>query len=196
MKFPESKLAHKHLDGLKCVVEIGASAHNPFNIKCNQYINIDFSDDEVFHRAQMEMCGEIATIHRLASADDLPLEDESVDAVLNSHVLEHCFDPIKTIAEWMRVLKPGGLIFMIIPHKERTFDHARPITTMSELVNRTHGRLTFENYGVREDDHRHWNVWDTASFHQLIQTLNYKIVEYQDCDDKVGNGFTFVLQKQ
>ena len=141
------------------------------------------------------MCGEIATIHRIASADNLPFENESVDAVLSSHVLEHCFDPIKTLAEWMRVTKVGGYLFMIIPHKERTFDHAKALTTTSELVNRTHGRVTFENYGVKEDDHRHWNIWDTATFLTLIRSLNFKIVEYQDSDDKVGNGFCFVIRK-
>ena len=32
MKFRDSELAHKLLDGLKGI-EIGAAAHNPFNIK-------------------------------------------------------------------------------------------------------------------------------------------------------------------
>ena len=195
MKFPESKLAHEYLDGLDVVVEIGAAAHNPFNVKCNTYINVDFSDDEIFHRAQMDYCGEVAKVHIMASADELPFEDESVNAILNSHVLEHCFDPIKTLAEWMRVIKKGGYLFMIIPHKERTFDHAKPLTTISELIERTHGRLTLDNYGIKEDDHRHWNIWDTNSFLDLSYVLKLPIINHLDVDDKVGNGFTIVIQK-
>ncbi len=194
-KFKDSELAHKYLDGLGLVVEIGAAAHNPFNIKCEKYLNVDFSRDEIFHKAQMQICGEIAKVDVLALADQLPFEDESVDAVLSSHVLEHAFDPIKTINEWLRVTKKGGYLFMIIPHKERTFDHAKALTQVPELVDRNRGILTFSDYKVKEDDHRHWNIWDTATFLTLCRTMNLNIVEYQDCDDKVGNGFTFVIRK-
>ena len=41
MKFPESALAHKYLDGLKGI-EIGGSAHNPFGLDT---INVDYTDD-------------------------------------------------------------------------------------------------------------------------------------------------------
>ena len=195
MKFRESKLAHQYLDGLESVIEIGASAHNPFNIKCKEYKNIDFSADEIFHRVQKETCGEIAPIHVISLADDLPLRDESVDAVLSSHVLEHCFDPIKTLKEWLRVTKKDGFLFMIIPHKERTFDAEKPLTEVAELVSRHNGMVSFKTYGVEKDDHRHWNIWDTQTFLKLMIEMNLKVVQYQDSDDKVGNGFTFVIQK-
>jgi len=50
----------------------------------------------------------------------IPFEDESVDAVYHSHVLEH-FPPaeaIKFLAECRRVLKPGGVIRVVVPDLE------------------------------------------------------------------------------
>ena len=41
MKFKDSQLAHKYLDGLKGL-EIGGSAHNPFNLDT---LNVDYTDD-------------------------------------------------------------------------------------------------------------------------------------------------------
>ena len=43
-------------------------------------------------------------------ATELPFEDESVDFVFVSHIL-YLMNPEKAIAEMMRILKPGGILF-------------------------------------------------------------------------------------
>ncbi len=48
----------------------------------------------------------------VADAEDLPLEDESVDAVLCSNLLEHTPRSEPVIDEIERVLKPGGWAFI------------------------------------------------------------------------------------
>jgi predicted SAM-dependent methyltransferase len=48
----------------------------------------------------------------------LPFSDNSVDEIEASHILEH-FDIVHVpylLAEWWRVLKPGGLLFLEIPN--------------------------------------------------------------------------------
>lgn len=50
------------------------------------------------------------------SADDLPMADGSVQAILSSQVIEHLPDPEKAIAEAARVLEPGGLLFLSYPY--------------------------------------------------------------------------------
>ena len=55
-------------------------------------------------------------IDLVGSADDLPLEAGSVEAILSSQVIEHLPDPDKAIAEAARVLKPGGLMFLSYPY--------------------------------------------------------------------------------
>ncbi|PKN00147.1 MAG: hypothetical protein CVU78_02535 [Elusimicrobia bacterium HGW-Elusimicrobia-2] len=50
------------------------------------------------------------------SGDDLNMfEDDSLDYVVSRHNLEHYRDPEKTLREWIRVLKPGGLMGIIVP---------------------------------------------------------------------------------
>ncbi len=51
----------------------------------------------------------------VAPADDLPVEDASFDAVINTQVLEHVPEPRKVIAEFFRVLKPGGRLYITLP---------------------------------------------------------------------------------
>jgi len=46
---------------------------------------------------------------------DLPLADNSVDAVIAMCILTHVEDPQKAMKEMYRVLRPGGHIFMFLP---------------------------------------------------------------------------------
>jgi hypothetical protein len=50
-------------------------------------------------------------------------------------------------------------------------------------------------YSDTFDDH-HWSVWRTDDFVQLVRHLKMDVVEIQDKDDKVGNGFTVVIRKK
>jgi SAM-dependent methyltransferase len=62
------------------------------------------------------------------------IKPESYGFILASHLLEHIANPLKAIAEWLRVLKPDGRLVLVLPHKEGTFDHKRPVTTLAHLV--------------------------------------------------------------
>ncbi len=61
-------------------------------------------------------------------------EDESYDFILASHVLEHLANPLKALTHWKRVVKRGGAILLVVPHKSRTFDVRRPFTTFEHLA--------------------------------------------------------------
>jgi ubiquinone/menaquinone biosynthesis C-methylase UbiE len=52
---------------------------------------------------------------KLGSAHNIPSEDSSADVVIMSHVLEHLDDPEKVMSEISRVLKPLGLLIVIVP---------------------------------------------------------------------------------
>jgi ubiquinone/menaquinone biosynthesis C-methylase UbiE len=45
----------------------------------------------------------------------LPFEDDSIDRVIATHVLEHIPHPVQALEEWTRVLKPGGVLSLILP---------------------------------------------------------------------------------
>jgi SAM-dependent methyltransferase len=84
-----------------------------------------------------------------AEATDLGfLSSAAYDFVLSSHMLEHSANPLKALREWLRVLKPGGTLLLVLPHREGTFDHRRPVTSLQHLVD------DFERQ-VGEDDLTH-----------------------------------------
>lgn len=60
--------------------------------------------------------------------------DEKYDFLVASHCLEHCANPILTIKEWLRVVKKGGAILLVLPDRKYTFDHNRPVTTFNHLL--------------------------------------------------------------
>lgn len=47
--------------------------------------------------------------------EGIPYEDDSFDLVVASHVIEHVKDPIGLISECVRVLKPGGKLYVEAP---------------------------------------------------------------------------------
>jgi SAM-dependent methyltransferase len=69
----------------------------------------------------------------IGEAGAVDVADGTYDAVLSSHVLEHLANPLAALAEWRRVVRPGGHVLLIVPHRDATFDHRRPITTLDHL---------------------------------------------------------------
>lgn len=60
--------------------------------------------------------------------------DDSSDFLLASHVLEHIANPLQALASWRRVTKPAGALLLVVPHREGTFDHRRPVTELAHLI--------------------------------------------------------------
>ncbi|MBI3396886.1 methyltransferase domain-containing protein [Candidatus Woesebacteria bacterium] len=52
----------------------------------------------------------------LGSAEDLPYESQSFDLVVAGEILEHLFEPNRTISEIDRVLKTGGSAIITFPN--------------------------------------------------------------------------------
>lgn len=65
---------------------------------------------------------------------DLPFLDNSLDYIANSHVFEHTANPVKALVEWYRVLKPGGIVYLVIPDKNHTFDLPRKTTPIQHMI--------------------------------------------------------------
>lgn len=77
------------------------------------------------------------------------IPDASEDFVIAAHVIEHMRSPAQAIANWCRVVKPGGFVFIVVPHKARTFDFKRQRTSLEHLVldyQRPSADRDFEHY--------------------------------------------------
>lgn len=53
---------------------------------------------------------------RIGTLKDAVYDDEQFDAVVLYHVLEHLEDPLSELREIHRILKPGGIILIEVPH--------------------------------------------------------------------------------
>ncbi len=67
-------------------------------------------------------------------ACSLPFHDHSLDYVIASHVLEHVDNPVAALAEWHRVLRPNGLIYLVVPDRRATWEHARGLTPVAHML--------------------------------------------------------------
>lgn len=181
----DSALAHSYLDGLRGV-EIGGAAHNAFNLDT---VNVDRTEsmDTVYKREELELAGKAMAVDVVARGDELPFADDEFDFVLASHVIEHMPDPVKALREWIRVAR--RFVYLVVPHRDRTFDRDRPVTPVEELVER-------HAAGFQSGEDRHWSVWTAESFVELCERLALPIVEVQDPDDKQGNGFAVVISAE
>ncbi len=71
----------------------------------------------------------------IAEATELTrIDNDKYDFLLSSHSLEHIANPLKALKEWNRVLKKNGLLVLVLPDKNTTFDYNRPYTTFTHLL--------------------------------------------------------------
>lgn len=194
--FPESALAHRWLDGLKGL-EVGPSSHKPFGLNTR---NVGIQD-EIYENEQLALVGEAARLDIIARADDIPLPDESEDFILSSHVVEHCPDLIKTLVEWFRIVKRGGYIFMIVPHRYAApSDRERPLTDWPHiLADFRKGTTELTEPEAGRFGHCHYHVFSADTMKDFIGRIfgnHLALVDLQEFDDKLGNGFTLVYRKE
>ena len=133
--YKDPKIISKYCKGFG--VEIGGASHQTFKFRA---INIDISDhrsvEDCYSIEQMKLGNYIKKVDIIANGDNIPLADNSTDFVFSSHVLEHFYDPVSAINEWLRIVKKNKYVVCIIPHKERMFDRDKPCTTIEEFENR------------------------------------------------------------
>ena len=92
------------------------------------------------------------------------------DVVLSSHMLEHTANPLRALLTWRGLLGDGGALLLVVPHRDGTFDHRRPVTTLAHLeedlaADRGENDLTHLDEVLRlHDVSRDPGVSDAASF--------------------------------
>jgi SAM-dependent methyltransferase len=85
--------------------------------------------------------------------------DEAFDVVIASHLIEHLANPIQALAEFARVLRPGGRLVLVVPDRTRTFDSVREPTPLAHVLD------DFDRH-VTEVDTEHITEFCHAIFEQ------------------------------
>src|SRR5438067_396720 len=81
-----------------------------------EYVGIDFAQgDPSWNYSALDVIGRL---------ENLPFPNGSFDHVLSIVVLEHTSEPGRVVEEFQRVLKPGGLVHIVVPHMWE--EHQRP----------------------------------------------------------------------
>ncbi len=81
-----------------------------------------------------EFAGERCLADYYGEACALPFRSNSLDYVASSHVLEHVSNPVEAVCEWYRVLRPGGIMYVVVPDRRFTWDHRRELTPVAHML--------------------------------------------------------------
>ena len=112
----------------------------PLYQKINDLDGVNFSANTVWEGRirsgrHFNFIGSKKGMQFVAEASDLSaITSQSYDFLLSSNCLEHVANPLKALMEWKRVIKPGGTLILVLPNKASNFDHKRPTTRLTHLV--------------------------------------------------------------
>jgi phosphatidylethanolamine/phosphatidyl-N-methylethanolamine N-methyltransferase len=108
------------LEGLKTVLEVGAGSGHHFphvRRSFEKYIMTDGSAEMLgiaMEKYSQEVSSGLLAIEQ-QDATCLSYSDDSADRLIATHVLEHLPNPVDVLKEWNRVVRPGGIISIILP---------------------------------------------------------------------------------
>ena len=147
------------------------------------------------------------------------IADATQDFVIANHFLEHCEDPLGALGNMIRVLRPGGAVYLAVPDKRFTFDADRPVTPTDHLIRdhregpersrrdhyvewarlvdkvdepEAHATLLLERgYSI------HFHAWTQSELVELIQAAGRELELDFDIELMLKNGaeVIFVLRK-
>jgi SAM-dependent methyltransferase len=96
---------------------------------------VDRADQATLQREFPKIAHHIPRVDILDDAETLgTVAPGTADFVVAAHVIEHMRNPIGALAHWARVVRAGGLIYLIVPDKRRMFDERRVRTSLEHLV--------------------------------------------------------------
>jgi 2-polyprenyl-6-hydroxyphenyl methylase/3-demethylubiquinone-9 3-methyltransferase len=142
----------------RCLAErgcsvLGVDAASEMVVAANQFARSqNYSDRLSFIRIQ--------TIARLA------LDDRSLDGVLCSSVLEYVPDPIACLNEFARILKPGGMLLVSVPHRNS-------VVRRMQLACHHLGPLVGQTWCKFLDHSRH--QYSTSEFERLLLAAGFSV---------------------
>lgn len=116
-------------------LELGA-LHDPMPVGAD--VRVRYVDRHPVDALRVEyptLADRIVSPDIVDDAQTLSTVDEGrYDFLIASHVIEHMANPIGALAAWLRVLRPGGLLYLVVPDKRATFDAHRVRTMIEHMI--------------------------------------------------------------
>jgi ubiquinone/menaquinone biosynthesis C-methylase UbiE len=78
---------------------------------------VDWSTTMMQRAREKAKASQIPILFEVQDAENLTFPDGSFDAVVSRHVLWTLADPFRASKEWVRVIKPGGMVIADIPRQ-------------------------------------------------------------------------------
>ncbi len=142
--------------------------------------------------------------------------DSSVDFVVANHFIEHTQDPLGALANHLRVLRPGGILYLAVPDRRRTFDSDRPPTPLDHLV-RDHREGAAWSRSIHQEEWArlvdkvsatevpdrvraleqsdysiHFHVWTPSEFTALLEHARHEGFPFE-IEELENNGHEFIV---
>jgi SAM-dependent methyltransferase len=181
-------------------VEFGAGAH-PFPVSpdCRVQYGDRNTPAQLAERNYFDAGAKIAFDFQSDIRDMVSIDDDSMDFIIGSHVIEHTPDPIGVLITAYCKLRFDGVLLLVVPDKEVTFDRLRSLTTLDHLLSDyllPSRHRDFEHYieffrlsfpqpdpiqsaratWERGDD-IHFHTWTYQSFDEMVRY----VAEHHDC---------------
>jgi predicted SAM-dependent methyltransferase len=113
----------------------------------------------------------------------LEFEDESVDLIYASHVIEYFndFEVKELLTEWKRVLKEGKILRLSVPNFEALCELYKSGTKLYELTGPLYGRIWMKDKWIY-----HKTVYDYDRLYNLLYGLKFRNIIYWHWQDYIG----------
>lgn len=145
------------------------------------------------------------------------ISNDSADFIIANHMIEHCQNPILAIENWLRVVKPGGVLYIGVPDKRYTFDCERPLTSIEHLIRdyregpEWSKYLHFEEWARLVDKYSedevagrargladlnysiHFHVWTQVEFLELLSYCRNHLSFTMKIETSQVNGIEFIV---
>jgi SAM-dependent methyltransferase len=199
-----AELLHQIASGLNgSGVEFGAGAL-PFPVL--PHVTVRYADRNTLEQLQVRNYfgdREMVTPALLSDLENMQgIEDESLDFIIASHVIEHTASPLLAIERAYKKLRKGGKLVLIVPDKPVTFDKDRELTSLEHLIEdyrEPSRQRDWDHYvefftkafpqpdpiaaaqGPFDGNHDiHFHTWTFESFAQMIEYVRHEMCPWSD----------------
>lgn len=142
------------------VLELASGTGEVTRILLSLGCTVDAIDlcEPMIERAKVKHAGAPVRFH-LGDAENTMMPDDRYDAALCRHLVWTLLDPARALADWLRVLKPGGSLVIIDGDWVNKSAKARVLGRLSSLVDRL----------SRAPD-----LWDQAAHERIMKGVYFR----------------------